>query len=352
MSASHLAADLDYILEQTPTVWEELKGQRLFITGGTGFIGTWLLEAILWANRRLALDLSVTALTRDVEAFNRKAPHLAHDPALVFLRGDVRHFGFPSDTFSHVIHAATPASARLNSENPQAMFDTILEGTRNTLAFSAEALAAKFLFLSSGAVYGKQPSDLSHVDETYAGAPDILNPASAYAVGKAAAEHLCILHAAQHPVAMKIARCFAFVGPYLPLDIHFAIGNFIQDAMAGRTITVKGDGTPFRSYQYAADLAIWLLQILCHGESCVPYNVGSDEAVSIADVAQRVAEQFNPRCEVAILKTPSALQLAERYVPSVKRAQTELGLSVGIGLTEAIAKTIAWHAHSLNRVEV
>jgi dTDP-glucose 4,6-dehydratase len=352
MSAERLAADLDYILERTPTVWEELKGQRIFITGGTGFIGTWLLEALLWANRRLALDLSVMVLTRDVDAFAKKAPHLAHDPALLFLRGDVRHYGFPSETFSHVIHAATPASARLNSENPHAMFDTIVEGTRNTLAFSAHVLATKFLFLSSGAVYGKQPSDLSHVDENYPGAPDILNPASAYAVGKYTAEHLCILHASQHPVAMKIARCFAFVGPYLPLDIHFAIGNFIQDAMAGQTITVKGDGTPFRSYQYAADLAIWLLQILCHGESCVPYNVGSDEAVSIADIAQRVAEQFNPRRQVAILKTPSAVRLAERYVPSVKRAQTGLGLSVGMGLEEAIARTIAWYEHSLNGVEV
>ena len=343
MSQQRLTADLDYIMEHTQPVWDELKGQRIFITGGTGFIGTWLLEALLWANQRLALNLSVMVLTRDVDAFAKKAPHLAHDQAVLFLRGDVRNFGFPSEKFSHIIHAATPASAKLNNENPQLMFDTILEGTRNTLAFSTHARAKKFLFLSSGAVYGRQPPEMSHLDENFQGLPDALNPASAYAVGKYTAEHLCVLHAAQHKMATTIARCFAFVGPYFPLDVHFAIGNFIRDGLAGKAITVNSDGSPFRSYQYAADLVIWLLRILCQGESGVPYNVGSDEAVSIAELAKLVATQFAPACEVNILQTPNPARLPERYVPSVQRAKTHLGISTRIGLQEAIAKTIAWH---------
>jgi nucleoside-diphosphate-sugar epimerase len=265
------------------------------------------------------------------------------EPALQFLTGDVRHFDFPKEHFSYVIYAATQASAKLNQEDPMLMVDTIVQGTRHVLDFSVAAKTRKFLFLSSGAIYGRQPPELSHLDENYSGAPDILNPNSAYGMGKGMAEHLCILHAKQYQQEVKIARCFAFVGPYLPIDTHFAIGNFIRDGLLNTDIKVKSDGSPYRSYQYAADLIIWLLKILTEGESCVPYNVGSDEAISIANVAQLVAKSFNDDLVVNIEKTAQKNTLSERYVPSVRRAQTALDLKSKIELPEAILKTIAWY---------
>lgn len=343
MRENRLAQDLDFILTQTASVWPELKDQSIFITGGTGFIGTWLLESFAWANTQHQLNLSLTVLTRDLEAFKRKAPHLAQNPAIRFITGDVRDFIFPQGYFSHIIHGATDASATLNDNYPALMLETIVQGTRHTLAFAQQVQAKRFLLLSSGAVYGKQPPEISHITEDYRCPSNALISHSVYAVGKDMAEKLCLEHAAQHTMEMTIARCFAFMGPYLPLDKHFAAGNFIRDAMQGKAIQIKSDGTAYRSYQYASELIIWLLRILCHGKSGVAYNVGSDEIVSISELAKAIAAHFIPVLPIQIAEAPLQNKLPERYVPCVQRAQKDLGLKNTIGLEEAIQKTICWH---------
>lgn len=339
-----LAADLDHILHHTRELWAELRDQRLFITGGTGFFGCWLLESFAWANDRLDLHASATVLTRNPQAFQRKAPHLASHPAVCLQMGDVRSFGFPAGRFSHIIHAATESSARLNGENPLLMLDTIVEGTRRTLEFARQCGAQKFLLTSSGAVYGRQPPEMTHIPEDYVGAPDPTDPRAAYGEGKRVAELLCVLYAKQYGLEAKIARCFAFVGPHLPLDVHFAIGNFIRDGMQGGPIQVMGDGTPHRSYLYAADLAIWLWTILLRGETCRPYNVGSEEDLTIRELAFTVAQLCRSPVKVHIAKQALPGQLAERYVPSTQRSQAELQLKQRIDLSESIGRTIAWHS--------
>ncbi len=335
-----LAADLDHVLNHTRDLWDELRGARIFITGGTGFFGCWLLESFLWANYKLDLKARAVILTRQPDAVRQALPHLMLDPAITLHQGDVRNFEFPKGEYSHIIHAATDASAKLNNENPLLMLDTIIAGTRHTLDFAVHCKAEKFLLASSGAVYGKQPSDRTHIPEDYMGAPDSLDPRSAYGIGKRTAEQLCALYAKQHGVHSTIARCFAFVGPYLPLDAHFAIGNFIRDGLNGGPINVQGDGTLLRSYLYGADLAIWLWTIMVNGQSLRAYNVGSEVSLSIAEVAKKVAEQFNPNVTVEIREVPNSKKPVERYVPSTRCAKNELGLNTWISLLDSIDRTI------------
>jgi dTDP-glucose 4,6-dehydratase len=344
---NRLERDLDNILARTEPLWQELRGQRILITGATGFFGCWLLESFAWANRRLNLNARAVAVSRHPETLAQKALHLASDPVIAQHAADVCRNNFPQGDFSHVIHAATEASAALNRQTPLAMFDTIMEGTRRALEFAAAKSARKFLFVSSGAVYGTQPPQLTHVSESFNGAPDALDPANAYAEGKRSAELLCAL-AASSNLEVKIARCFAFVGPYMKLDAHFAIGNFIGDAMRGGPILVKGDGSPFRSYLYASDLAVWLWTILFQGQSCRAYNVGSEEALNIASLAREVAGALAPKLEVNISissrSTPGAP--AHRYVPCTARARKELGLRAEVPLREAIRRTHAWYSEN------
>jgi nucleoside-diphosphate-sugar epimerase len=338
-----LQADLDHILSETRPLWDEVRNKRIFITGGTGFFGCWLLESFSHINRQLGLNAHATVLTRDPIAFAKKCPHLADDTALVFHTGDVRNFSFPKGDFDYVIHAATEASAKQAAEHPLEMLTTIIDGTARILDFARTHAARKFLLTSSGAVYGKQPGSLTHVSEDYLGGPDPLDPASVYAEGKRISEQMCALESTHSSIEIKIARCFAFIGPHLPLDAHFAIGNFIGDVLAGRPIKINGDGTARRSYLYASDLAIWLWTVLFQAPGLVPVNVGSADDLSIFELAQAVVRSLNAETEIYVAKSPTPGAPVARYVPSVDRAKAMLGLDQTVSLQEAIRRTAKWH---------
>lgn len=342
-SAHPLAADLDAILEQTRAEWLKLQGARIFVTGGTGFIGCWLLDSFGWARARLGLDIEMTVLTRDSARFAAAEPALAGLPGLRLLEGDVRTFAFPGEKFSHVIHAATAASAQLNTESPLVMIDTIVEGTRRTLDFAVHCGAKVFLHTSSGGVYGRQPAELAQIPEDFSGAPDPFDPWSAYGEAKRLAELLGTIYAKRHGFEHKVARIFALVGPRLPLEIHYAMGNFIRDALRGGPIQVGGDGTPYRSYLYASDLVAWLWTILVRGASNRPYNVGSDQGLTIAETAAAVNEALGGKSEIRIARKTLPGQPGNRYVPSVARARAELGLVQRVPLAAGIQRTAAWH---------
>jgi dTDP-glucose 4,6-dehydratase len=337
-----LSQDLDEMLAHTQGIWGPLRGARLFITGGTGFFGIWLLESFIWANDRLGLGASALVLSRDPARFAARSPHIASHPSIRFMPGDVTQFEFPQGPFTHVIHAATEASAALNERDPLRMSDTIVAGTRRVLDFARHSGARRLLLTSSGAVYGPQPPELSHIPEEYGGGPDPADVRSAYGEGKRMAEWLCVAYAKQYGFECLIARCFAFIGPHLPLDAHFAAGNFIRDALAGGPIRVNGDGTPLRSYLYAADLAAWLWTILLKGKAARPYNVGSSQAVSIAELAHVTAATCDPPVEVRIAQAPRPGTPAPRYVPATDRAREELGLRPTVMLPDAIARTLRW----------
>lgn len=331
--------DLELIQTQLAESIEVLRNSRIFLTGGTGFFGRWLVESFLFLNRQNHLNAHLTVLSRNPSAFLQSAPHLV-STELNFIQGDVRNFEFPEANFTHIIHAATEASNQLNSENPLKMFDVIVEGTRHVLDMAVQTGAKRFLFVSSGAVYGPQPPEVSHIreDQFFGFAPN--DPNVAYAEGKRAAEFLCSVYAKQHQIEIPIARCFAFVGPHLPLDAHFAIGNFINDALHNRPIHISGDGTPLRSYLYGSDLTAWLWKILIKGESNRPYNVGSDKAFSIRQLAEVVGSDSN--VDIVSENQFDISNHKSQYIPEITRLMIELDCTHSIDLINSIEKTITW----------
>ena len=331
--------DLEALIDRDEALWKGLRGARLFVTGGTGFVGKWLLESFVHANVRLDLGARAVVLSRDPQRFAESHPRLFGGRGLEWWRGDVRHFPSAPGTFTHAIHAATDVLA---DAKPLETFDVIVKGTQRVLEFCRERSIANMLLVSSGAVYGRQPPELERVEETFVGAPPTTAPDSAYGQGKRAAEWLAIAHGAASGPSVRIARCFAFVGPHLPLDRHFAVGNFIADWRAGRPIEVNGDGSPIRSYLYAADLARWLWTILARGSPGAAYNVGSEEGIAVGTLARRIATMENGVLPVRLAKAAVAHALPERYVPSTRKARMELGLEPTISLEDALSRTMAW----------
>ena len=327
-------------------ICEALHGASIFVTGGTGFFGTWLLGLLLHAAEENRTPLLITVLSRRPDMFRAARPAIAFDKRVRLLEGDVCNFVFPNAPFTHVLHAATEASATLNVEQPVQMLDTIIRGTQRVLEMTQKCGAHRFLLTSSGAAYGKQPQNINNLTEDYMGAPDTTAIDAAYGQGKRFAEVMACAAGRQSGFEAVIARCWAFSGAYLPLDGTYALGNFVRDALSGGPIQVGGDGTALRSYLYGTDLAVWLWRLLVHGQNNRIYNVGSEEAVSIKELAKLVAEcagEPQKPLDVQIAKVASPNQVPPRYVPSVARINEELGLRQSVGLREGILRMLAHH---------
>ena len=339
------ARDINLVCESTSQLWPDLRGQHLFITGGTGFFGRWLLETFFAANDRFALKARVTTLTRDPRRFVTACPHLAARPDLTLLTGDMQSFTFPDGDFSMVIHAAADVSTArgVGDVRPSSLLAAAFDGTRRVLDFAASHGTRRFLLVSSGAVYGPQPPTLTHIPEGYPGAPDPCQLASGYGEGKRVSESLCAAYAGQNGIACAIARPFAFIGPHLELDQGFAIGDFLRSALASQPIVIRGDGTPLRSYLYAADLAIWLWTILFRGTPLRPYNVGSSTAISVHALAQEVAAILSPGLPISMAQAPQPDAAVLQYVPDILRCAQELNLHQTVLLRDAIVRTAEWH---------
>jgi len=335
--------DLADILQRLTPLQDKLRGKRIFLSGGTGFFGKWLLESFVLINRQYALGATLTVLSRNPEKFLSEYPKFREFQEIYFVQGDIRNFTFPAGHFDYVIHAATEVNLKMDQERPEEMYSVILEGTRRILDFTATSDAGKMLFISSGAVYGAQPPELENISEDFMNSSDFEGPDSAYGRGKLHSERLCLEYAAMDRFYITIARCFAFAGPYQPLDTHLALSNFINDCLEKRPIIIKGDGTSLRSYMYAADLAVWLWTILVKGLNDRAYNVGSEQAISIAGLAEEINRCFGNRSEIQILQPPLENVLPARYVPSTGRARKELNLTMNFPLSQTLEKTIRWH---------
>ena len=342
--------DLEQVTRLIAPCMAMFRGARILVTGASGFFGSWIVETFHHANQTLGLNAELVGVGAPTDDFAAQCPQLLGLDDVKMIRADTRQLATElqlqlpewGDRIDAVIHAAIHVDSPTYDRQPLPTLETGVMGTWQALELAWKANVKRFLFISSGAVYGAQPQTTERIDEDHDSKLNCADHQAAYAEAKRIGETLCSGYLRQHGVPVTIARPFAFVGPHLPLDRHFAIGNFIRDALRGGPIVVESDGAPLRSYLYAADLAVWMWTILARGTLARPYNIGAERVISIRELAELVAQIASPNVAVEVRGVPGAGP-PPRYIPSTTRIRRELGLTETVALEDAIRRTIAWH---------
>lgn len=336
-------ADAEAVLHARIEQLASLRGQHVFITGGTGFLGTWLLELAKVLNERHQFGLRVTIFSRNTRAFAARWPHLGKEKWLSLQEGDIRYFTELPRDVRYVIHAAALTDRRVFASHPSAVAETNTVGTLRILR-AANLLEdlQKFVLLSSGLVYGAQPWDLPRVNEDFAGVSRCNDVNAVYPESKRLAEVMAQCAISESKLPVVTLRPFAFVGPYQSLQLPWAVTDFIRDSFRGGPIRIMGDGATVRSIMYYSDFACGVLLALTAGRPRTTYNLGSDEPVDLLTLAQKITRCFSPVPEIK-LRVGQTGHDRNRLVPDMSRMGSDLGFKATVPLDDALRKTIEWH---------
>jgi nucleoside-diphosphate-sugar epimerase len=310
--------------------------KTLLIIGGSGFFGKSILDAFsrnLLAPWHIA---KVIVMSRNAKKLLEGAPILVGRNVELFSADITNIECLPFADY--VIHAAASTDVRNYLSSPEYEKINIQAGTYHYCNLARIYHAkSKIIYVSSGSVYGVQPTNLDKIDESFVGDLSKMAPGKLdYAVAKQDAEK-AIIDLGAAGLNVSIARCFAFVGKYLPRDQHFAIGNFIDDVINKRPIAVKANHQVYRSYMYTDDLVEWLMTIADNSsKNCPIYNVGSDQAILLSDLAKDISESYGLPASIPLISDA----IIDRYIPSIKKVQDELGLTLSQNLKDSVEKTL------------
>ncbi len=333
--------DVEALLVRAGVDWEVFRGKTIFVTGGTGFFGVWLLCALVKIKALLGEELDLLVLSRSPSQFLATYPEYNFSDHIRFIQGDIQHGHWGVTGVTHLVHmAATSASETFAGEDQLNKLAMLYRGTQHVLEECAGTLES-VLFTSSGVAYGVHTREVLSEDD-FSGL-DTTELGSALGLGKLVAEYLVRYYAHQHGYQFTIARCFAFAGQYLPLDLHYAFGNFVRQALSKQPIVITGDGQDHRSYLYIGDAIAWLLKMLSCPSNQV-CNVGSTHAISIRKLGETIAQRVQPALELTILGQPKEVGNFQRrsYIPSSRKRQIAYpNLEEWTSLEEIIDKMLA-----------
>jgi dTDP-glucose 4,6-dehydratase len=313
-------------------------------------MGKWIAEAITYLNIDHQFNTKLYLLSRNPEAFRNTVPHLANQPFIRFIESDVRNVRDLPEDISYVIHAAATPDRRDHATQPLRVIETIYKGTLSLLDASLRLpVLNKFLFVSSNNIYGDVKSDADRINEHSVGYLDSNSINSAYAEAKRLAETVCAIYRNQQKLPVVTVRPFAFTGPYQDLEKPWALNNFMRDAILGGPIRILGNKDTKRSYLYGSDMAFWLLAILSSTKPANTYNLGSDESISMGELAGKIAANFHHKIDIQIKSANDDKTHYSISIPDLSALKRDIPVKKAISLDEAITTTLQWYQQN-NRI--
>lgn len=320
---------------------EALRGKSVMITGATGLIGSFLVDMLLTYNRTDHAEIDIYAVGRSINRLESRFASVLSE-RLHLIEHDVNtYFSYDFDT-DYIIHAASNAyPAAFNTDPVGTILSNVL-GTNYLLDYAKSHNTKRFLFVSSGEVYGQGDPSLDAFYESYSGYVDPTEPRSCYPASKRAAETLCVSYTKQYALDTVIVRPCHTYGPNTTKSDNRANAQFVSNAVAGQDIVMKSAGTQMRSYCYVADCASAILTVLLNGKSCEAYNIANKDArVTIAGFAAVVA---NATGRKVIFEAPTQTDTAERtaitYAVLDSKKLYDLGWNGRYSVEDGVANTI------------
>ncbi len=337
--------DVLNIFEMHSQLPEPLRNAHIYITGGTGFLGSWLLELIGALNDQFDFKTRVTVATRSLNKFTKNYPHLASRKDFSFQPVDVRNIvELPHDT-THIIHAAANSNRDHFASFPTSSFQNNLDSTFQIFRLANQLSSIQnVLLVSSSMVYGKHPNDAGNIKEdTFGSLVSPLDSNTIYAESKRACEAAAASFLTEMKLPISIARPFSLVGPYQSLNLPWAVTDFMQEALKGGPIKIMSDGSIVRSIMYASDFANWILHITAYAQPRAVYNVGSPEPIDLLSLAKMIKSCFKTEPQILTNLGNNAMSGNRRIVPNVDKAKKELQLKITVDLESAIQRSMEWH---------
>lgn len=359
--------DSEYIYTSLRKEFACLSGKKLLITGGAGFLGYYLVQAILYWNKQTegAQHIQLTVYDNFIRGIPGWLTNLEGDKNLTLVKHNITQ-PLPMDIedFQYVIHAASIASPTYYRMYPIETMDANVNGLRNLLEYCLQQENKRspvegFLFFSSSEIYGDPSPDNIPTPESYNGNVSCTGPRACYDESKRYAETLCVNFVRQHELPVKIARPFNNYGPGLKITDRRVIPDFARNIFMNRDIVMFSDGSPSRTFCYVADAIIGYYKILVKGLKGEAYNIGVEEPeLSMKDLALQIAEiakeNFNYQGKVVHQRSSEKEYLIDnpnRRCPLIEKARNELGYSPTILIHEGLKRSLAWYRDNFNAEE-
>jgi dTDP-glucose 4,6-dehydratase len=326
--------DLVEILNDSLVDTEHLRNSQIAVLGGSGFIGTWIVSFLDFANNALNLNIEVIVPTRD-EILAKRKLRIKQDSIVKLLKVDyceTDEVDYQNSKF--FVIGATPTNKFTGSHDDSKINLATKNSVSSVIKFAQKVdWTPNVINLSSGAVYGKQVN--AHQLEKDIELKSVsLNE---YSLSKINAESELQKSNNRGEMSCSNPRLFAFFGPHLPLEAHFAIGNFMNNCLKGENISVNGNPQTTRSYLYPTDLVIWLIKLLVKPTN-LPLNFGSDKSMTMKEIANNLSVIFdNSHIDY---KNPDS-QISH-YVPSIENTKKYLGVTQKISFSEGLDRWIKW----------